>query len=158
MKKTILLAIMIIAIFTGIAAGEPVKRERKSRENKNLLEKNFNRKHNNKFKNRREHWRNREFFSVIEIKEVSGIFETKENSFPVIKTEKEEIKIMLSKNVIDTLTIKSGNNISVKGFVIPVKDKDNEAQQDILKIFELEHAGKKYFVRHNAGKYISPKN
>jgi len=83
--------------------------------------------------------------SLIEIKEISGEIIIKDNDLPLIKSGKDEIKILLFSDAIQTLKLTTGSKISIKGIELP-SFKKNKTNEKIIKIFELQYDGRKFLV------------
>jgi len=112
----------------------------------------------------------------IEIREITGEIIVRERNFHVIKSEGEEIRIILPLAAIRALNITTGSEISIKGIEVQGRDMDvasraaagcrNEARgmrrsendAKTIRVFELQHDGRKFMVFGNQPNKDKSKN
>ncbi|MCL2480562.1 MAG: hypothetical protein FWF38_02510 [Spirochaetaceae bacterium] len=146
MKKIIGLIVLITLIGTGFVfahgkeSGEPHKKQPNY---KNSKEK----KHN---------MMKAPGSAIIEIKEISGEIVVKDNDRHIIKSGKDEIKIILSSDAIQALKLNTGSKISIKGIELPAF-KQNKTDEKIIKVFELQYDGRKFLVLGKGANRDKPK-
>jgi len=135
MKKIIGLIIFITLIGTnsvfaqGKESGEPNKKQPNSKN----------------YKEKKHHLMKAPKSSFIEIKEITGEIIVKENDRHIIKSGKDEVKIMLSSDVIQSLKLNTGSNISIKGVEFRAFKQKTQGE-NIVKVFELQYDGRKFLV------------
>jgi hypothetical protein len=140
MKKIIGLIVLITVIGTGFAFAHDKKSGKQ-----HYHQKEYSKKYEKYHKNFKCYKTNAPGFSIIEIKELSGEILLSDNTLPVIKSGNDEIKIILPRHVIQTLKLNSGSKISIKGVELPAR-RTEAAGEKIIKVFELQHDGRKFMV------------
>ncbi len=87
---------------------------------------------------------------VAELVELKGKISLEENSFPSIKTGKEDLDLIIGPAAVETLKLKSGDNITVKGFKVPGPNWSVD-EKSALKVREITVNDKTYLVMGGSG-------
>jgi len=82
---------------------------------------------------------------VIEIVELSGKITVNEKTFPTFKAGKDELSLLIGQNVIETLKLKSGDSVKIKGFKVPGPNWSVD-EKSALKVREMTVNGKTYQI------------
>ena len=112
----------------------------------------------------------------MEIKEITGEIVVRERNFHVIKSEGEEIRIILPLATIRALNLTTGSKISIKGVEVRGRDMEvasratagcrNEARDmrrsekgaKAVRVFELQYDGRKFMIFGNQPSKNKSKN
>ncbi len=82
---------------------------------------------------------------LVEIVELSGQITVKENSFPALKSGKEETVILVAPQAVESLGLKTGDTISIKGFKVPGPTWDID-EKTAVRVQEINVKGKTYLT------------
>ena len=142
MKKIIGVIIVITLIGAGFLFADGKESRETHKKQPNF--KSFREKKHNMMKAPRS--------SFVEIREITGEIVVKENDRHIIKSGKDEVKIVLSSDVIQSLKLNTGSNISIKGIEFRAL-KSKTPEEKIVKVFELQYDGRRFLVL--SGKKVS---
>ena len=90
------------------------------------------------------------FAGVVEIVELEGKIKINENTFPSIKSGKEELDLLIGPAAVDALNLKSGDSVAVKGIKTPGPNWSVDGGTS-LKVREITVNGKTYLVLGRMG-------
>ena len=90
------------------------------------------------------------FSGVVEIVELEGKISINANTFPSIKSGKEELDLLIGPAAVDALKLKSGDSVAVKGIKIPGPNWSVDGDT-ALKVREITVNGKTYLVAGRMG-------
>ncbi len=88
--------------------------------------------------------------AVMEIVEIKGKITLKEDSFPSIRSGKQDLDLLMQPGAIEALKLKSGDTVAVKGFKVPGPDW-SVTEKSAVKVREITVNGKTYMVMGGRG-------
>ena len=88
--------------------------------------------------------------AVVEIVETSGKITITENACPSVKSGKEDLDLLIGPAAVESLKLKSGDTVAVKGFKVPGPNWSVDGKS-ALKVMEITVNGKTYLVAGRRG-------